>query len=577
MQRQINKEHLKKWENLQIFADENGLLRCHGRIRGKDLPRDILEPIILPPKHPVTNLFVKDAHVRCAHQGVNATLANIRLRYWIPKGRQVVRNCLRNCVVCRRWNGKPYFYPESPSLPHFRVKPALIISDNATNFKLGSEIISSFENETSKEDIEIHNFLANEKIVWKFITPLSPWKGGFYERIIGVMKLVIRKTTGRKILRENDFQTLIIETEAMVNSRPLTYAGSTVEDSLVLRPVDLLIPQASLNVAPPKRLESEIDDPEYLPSISTKQEAQQYFQSQQNYIAKLWKHWNENYLLELRNFHQKRIKQKSFTRKESKVGEVVLVMDEMLGKDQWQLGLVLELIKDVDGKIRSVKLRTGKSILERSINMLIPVEIEDGNNEPTVNNNKEVHEETNRSNNAENFTTTPAGEPSMRQRPFLPRRAKQNKRYGMCVSTNTNETTTTMVPRIRWHRWLMLTLIVSLCPCARTENDQPVQLRCVKGGIDIGMMYQYTAIEVCGNDHCFEVKQPERNFTIQFPPEITLHTYHVAVKSLHGSRAQHHATQPRMLAKVGYWNNVYPSVFNSGNYIYDLHTLERAV
>ncbi|VDL87628.1 unnamed protein product [Nippostrongylus brasiliensis] len=32
----------------------------------------------------------------------------------------------------------------------------------------------------------------------------------------------------------------------MVNSRPLTYTGSTIDDSVVLRPIDFIIPHADV-------------------------------------------------------------------------------------------------------------------------------------------------------------------------------------------------------------------------------------------------------------------------------------------------------------------------------------------
>lgn len=83
-------------------------------------------------------------------------------------------------------------------------------------------------------------------------------------------------------------------------------------------------------------------------------------------------------MLEVRNFHQKRIMQKTFTRKHPRVGEIVFVMDENVSRGEWKLGLVTELIEDPDKVIRSVRLRAGKSDVERSINKyLIPLELDE--------------------------------------------------------------------------------------------------------------------------------------------------------------------------------------------------------
>ncbi|KIH53810.1 hypothetical protein ANCDUO_16050 [Ancylostoma duodenale] len=445
------KEQMAQWSNLNIHKDSQGIMRCYGRIKTKNMAPETQEPILLPPHHPLTPLFVMETHVRCGHQGVNGTLANIRLHFWIPKGRQVVKKCLNKCLICKRWN----------------------------------------------------------------------------------------------------------EIEAMVNSRPLTYAGSTLEDSVVLRPIDFLTHRANVNLFPQKESEKEDQEPEYLPTISTREQAAQYLEKQQQYLQELWKVWKGNYLLELRNFHQKRIKQKKFTRKQLFPGEVVLLTDENAPRGDWQLGLILELIKDPDGEVRSVKLRTKQSTLERSINMLTPLEISKSGNdmneryeENTGNNEsnekieeKETHQkETDRPHASSEGTTRTV----IRQRPFLPRRAKERTTMTTSVFTDTNTATTGRGSCAFWHHWLAATIIATLCSGAHTKNDQQPQLRCVKGGIGIALPHLYNEIEVCGNEQCFEIKQPDLNFTVQFPAEVTLHNYHVTVKLMerNTTRSTHWACPP---------------------------------
>ncbi|KAK6032309.1 hypothetical protein OSTOST_01508 [Ostertagia ostertagi] len=45
MQRNITKEEERKWEHLGLHPDENGLIRCQGRLQAKYLPRDVIEPM----------------------------------------------------------------------------------------------------------------------------------------------------------------------------------------------------------------------------------------------------------------------------------------------------------------------------------------------------------------------------------------------------------------------------------------------------------------------------------------------------------------------------------------------------
>ena len=86
------------------MCDEQGLLRIDGRLRNADeLSYDTKHPIILPKNHPVTTLIVQDAHEKLGHgTGVEQVLTQLRSRFWIVKGRCMVRNVLRSCMQCRR-------------------------------------------------------------------------------------------------------------------------------------------------------------------------------------------------------------------------------------------------------------------------------------------------------------------------------------------------------------------------------------------------------------------------------------------------------------------------------------------
>ncbi|VDK71617.1 unnamed protein product, partial [Cylicostephanus goldi] len=60
--------------------------------------------------------------------------------------------------------------------------------------------------------------------------------------MVGIMKMCLRKVIGKTSLNPTQFQTIITEAEAIINSRPLAYCGSSLEDSLIVRPIDFLMP-----------------------------------------------------------------------------------------------------------------------------------------------------------------------------------------------------------------------------------------------------------------------------------------------------------------------------------------------
>jgi len=48
---------------------------------------------------------------------------------------------------------------------------------------------------------------------------------------------------------------------------------------------------------------------------------------------------------------------------------------QLLCSDKWKLGIVEELIVGRDGVVRAVRLRAGKSYLERAVQQLYPLEL----------------------------------------------------------------------------------------------------------------------------------------------------------------------------------------------------------
>lgn len=61
------------------------------------------------------------------------------------------------------------------------------------------------------------------------ITPRASWKGGAYERLVGLIRLALRNAIGRHLIDSTQLQTYITEVEGILNVRLLTYLN---EDSI---------------------------------------------------------------------------------------------------------------------------------------------------------------------------------------------------------------------------------------------------------------------------------------------------------------------------------------------------------
>ena len=64
--------------------------------------------------------------------------------------------------------------------------------------------------------------------------------GGFYERLVGLIKRSLRKAIGRKLLDNDKLQTIVKEVEAVVNSRPLVYVGDNINSTIIRTPAHFL-------------------------------------------------------------------------------------------------------------------------------------------------------------------------------------------------------------------------------------------------------------------------------------------------------------------------------------------------
>ena len=86
---------------------------------------------------------------------------------------------------------------------------------------------------------ELKDYLSTLSTSWRCIL-VSPWWGGFWERIVQVVKRSIRKFLSKSKLMYEELLTVICEIESVVNSRPLccVYDGNIEE---VITPSHLLL------------------------------------------------------------------------------------------------------------------------------------------------------------------------------------------------------------------------------------------------------------------------------------------------------------------------------------------------
>ena len=220
-----------------------------------------------------------------------------------------------------------------------RGEPHQIISDNASTFQAAAKLL---------------------QIRWDFIPPYSPWMGGFYERLVRAVKTPLRKVLGQSLVWEKELNTLIVEVERLVNSRPLTHVGG--EDEL----------EFEQPVTPSMLMGWVWQEKPLSDSKPAADQEKESLPARARYLKKLQEHlthrWEKEYVLQLRLFED-------IIRKSIKEGDVVLIADAKKKRMEWKLGLVTKTHKGRDGRIRVAEVRRGRSTFLRSVHCLLPLEV----------------------------------------------------------------------------------------------------------------------------------------------------------------------------------------------------------
>ena len=235
--------------------------------------------------------------------------------------------------------------------------PSHLFSDNGTNFIGAREEIRELQKLTeSKETTHaISVFTQSHGITWHFIPPRAPHFGGLWEAAVKSMKLLLRKNLQPHALRFDELTTVLLEAEAILNSRPLQPLHSdeategnflTAGHFLIGRPL----------IAPP------IPRPP-----AGKVNSLRRWNLANRLTADLWNQWTTSYLASC----AQRSKW-SRTGRRLSVNDIVFIRDETLRLRDWPLAKIEEVHPGDDGEVRAVTIRCHGKTYTRPACKIIP-------------------------------------------------------------------------------------------------------------------------------------------------------------------------------------------------------------
>ncbi|KAL1448249.1 hypothetical protein WDU94_001887 [Cyamophila willieti] len=372
--------------SLMPFVDELGLIRLKTKVFNLPDAKDFGQPIVLPnTDHPVVRRLVEYVHNSNSHAGTQILMSILRQQYWILGGRRAIRSVVKSCVKCKRFTAKRLEVHPTP-LPQNRVRdaklfevlgvdlagPLFIRGDEGCVKKvwvvlftcaiyraIRLEVVSSlstdsfmqalrrfcskngrpkvcysdqgtnlagFESACQKLDWhKIAQYSSARKIEWKLNPPSAPWWGGWWERMVGILKSLLRSVLGRSSVNYEELLTLISECEAIVNERPLTYVPDGDHELAAITPAMFL-----------HDLE-EVGFPEY--DFIGPTDFSGRLKYRNDLKQQLRKRFRSEYLGQLKLFSGKKKEH------ELKKGSIVLIGDDNIKRLDWPMGRVVELVK----------------------------------------------------------------------------------------------------------------------------------------------------------------------------------------------------------------------------------------
>ena len=150
---------------LRLFLNRDRLIRYGGRIHNAPLSDIARFPYLLPQKHTFTKLLNYSLHKSLFHEGVNSTLIALRQQYWVPSGRQDIKELLRHCTICKGHHRKPYPAPEPAPLPKDHLRDVAPFTITGVDFTSALYV----QNDHGESKVYICLFICSTigQFIWK--------------------------------------------------------------------------------------------------------------------------------------------------------------------------------------------------------------------------------------------------------------------------------------------------------------------------------------------------------------------------------------------------------------------------
>lgn len=404
------------------FDEQYQILRVGGRLEKSSLDHDAKHQVILPFGSELSHLIIDHAHKHVLHGGVQATLRFVRERFWIIRGRIMVKAQLAKCITCFRYK------KQTPNqlmgqLPTARVQMSRPFAHTGVDFAGYFEVKTSNLRNASFTKCyvalficmctrAIHLELVRDLSTQAFLDAIKNFVGrrglpsDIYSdngtNFVGAKNELPRLLADSTSSVARDVHEILLTENIQWHFNPARapHFGGLWESNIKQMKLHmtkiladkklrfeefytvLIQIEACLNSRPLCVLRDDDDEPEMLtpshllhgfalksvpePDITCDGIGllDRYHEKQKLY-QQFWKIWSNDYLNEM----QKRTKWQQ-AKANFIPGHLVIVMEDNVPPSRWLLGRVVSVSPGADGLVRTAIIKIGKSLFSRPIHKL---------------------------------------------------------------------------------------------------------------------------------------------------------------------------------------------------------------
>ncbi|XP_072395301.1 uncharacterized protein [Diabrotica undecimpunctata] len=167
-----------------------------------------------------------------------------------------------------------------------RGKPTQLMSDNESNFTGVFNELNVLNEFFKLNKDKIKDECNHNQISWKFILCYTPHFGGIWELGVKSMKSHMKRVYSNSLLTYEDFQTILVQIEGILNSRLFSPLSNDTSDLNPLTPSHFLIGRPIISIP---KVDISVERETRLQLHERLQFLQQHF----------WKRWSLEYISEL--------------------------------------------------------------------------------------------------------------------------------------------------------------------------------------------------------------------------------------------------------------------------------------